>query len=99
MKHGILIRLLFCVTSLGFFLYAYIEKQNSITELRLEIPHAMRAVQAIEEENVRLQYEVDKFENPMHLMELARRPEFSHLKHPLTSEIVTIPLQSQIGVP
>lgn len=92
MKKGILLRVLICVALLCFFLYAYIEKQNAITELRLEIPHALQELQVIEQENVRLQYEIDMFENPVHLMELARRPEFSHLKHPKQDDVVTIPI-------
>ena len=39
---------------------------------------------------MRLQYEIDLFESPQHLMELARRSEFSHLKHPTAREIVQL---------
>lgn len=98
MKKGILLRVLLCVGSLCFFLYAYIEKQNAITELRLEIPHAVQELQIIEQENVRLQYAIDSFENPMHLMELARRPEFSHLKHPRTDDVLIVPIPKE-GTP
>lgn len=92
MNRGIFIRLSFCILILGVFLYAFIEKQNRITELRLQIPASARLLQAIQQENVGLQFEVDQFENPAHLMELARRPSFSHLKHPLANEIITIHL-------
>lgn len=95
MQVGILIRLLLCVLMMGLFLYAYIVKQNSITELRLQIPSASRELQTILQENTRLQFEIDRFMNPRHLMELAREPRFSHLKHPLTDEVVTIEIQKE----
>lgn len=94
MNLGIFIRLFLCVFVLGMFLYAFISKQNQITQLRLQIPIAGRALQEIQEENTRLQFEIDQFENPMHLMELSRRPEFSHLKHPFANEIITIYIPS-----
>lgn len=90
MKLGIFIRIFFCILSLAGFLYSYINKQNDITELRLQIPIEEKELQATVQENVRLQYEVDSFENPEHLMQLARKPEFSHLKHPLLKDIIEI---------
>ena len=90
MSLGIFYRIFVCIVTLGVFLYAYIIKQNQITELRLQIPVAKRALQVVNEENVRLQYEIDQFENPLNLMELAKLPQFSHLKYPLVSEIITI---------
>lgn len=90
MNLGIFIRVFLCILTLGVFLYAFINRQNHITELRLQIPVAARELQVIEQENTRLQFELDQFENPVHLMELARRPEFRHLKHPLVNEIITI---------
>jgi hypothetical protein len=90
MNRGIFIRILLCIVTVGVFLYAYISQQNSITELRLRIPITAKALQAIQEENTRLRFEIDQFESPQHLMELSRLPQFSHLKHPLLDEIVTI---------
>lgn len=75
---------------LGYFLYAYLVRQNSITELRLQIPSLCKEVEQIEEENTRLQFIIDTFENPVHLIELSRTPEYRHLKHPLNKDIVTI---------
>ena len=90
MNLAIFIRILLCILTVGCFLYGYINKQNAIVELRLQIPLAMRELKTIEEENTRLKFEIDQFESPAHLMELARRPEYSHLKHPLLNEIVTV---------
>ena len=90
MTSAIFIRILLCIAIVGILLFAYINKQNTITELRLEIPNAAKELQAVQQENTHLQFEIDQFENPQHLMELAGRPEFMHLKHPLLNEIITI---------
>lgn len=91
MNFGLLFRLFLCIVILGSFLYLYIEKQNAITKLRLEIPQLAKEVQTIDQEIIRLRFEKELFENPLHLMEIARCPEYRHLKHPLLNEIETIP--------
>ena len=48
---------------------------------------------------MRLSFAIEKFENPLHLMELARKPEFSHLKHPLVTEVVTVELPKEPSGP
>ncbi|MCH9627776.1 MAG: hypothetical protein S4CHLAM2_14200 [Chlamydiales bacterium] len=90
MNVGIFIRLFLCILMIGVFLYAYVNKQNQITELRLQIPVAAGQLRVVQQENTGLQFEIDQFENPLRLMELARLPQFSHLKHPLVNEIITI---------
>jgi hypothetical protein len=86
-----LVRIFICICSIGLTLYAVIEKQNELVELRLAIPVLTKEVKIIEEENTRLRYEIERFESPMHLMELARKPEFSHLKFPYNRDIIVLP--------
>ncbi len=88
MNRPLLVRVLLCIALLGFLLYGYISKQNAITELRLKIPKAAQEVEAIEQENIRLQFLVDQWANPRHLMELSRLPQFSHLKYPTENETI-----------
>lgn len=83
-------RLLICIFAFCLCLYAYIDKQNRVTELRLKIPEISKEIRAAAEENCRMQYQIDRFENPEHLMELAAQPAYSHLKHPLVKEVVTM---------
>lgn len=85
-----MIRILLCILVFGICLYAYIDKQNKITKLRLQIPSLVSQLQSVEQENVRLQFEIDQFESPMHLLELSKRPEYRHLKHPLQDEVIEI---------
>jgi hypothetical protein len=82
-------RLFFCVLIVGAALYAYVHKHNALIEMRIRLPLLSRELQAIEEENVRLQFAIEKFENPLHLMEIAREPQYAYLKHPLITDIIT----------
>jgi predicted HTH domain antitoxin len=87
---GILLRILVCIGACVGFLYSYIDKQNAVTRRRLEIPVLAKEIKDLKEENTRLKYEIELFESPEHLMELARYSEYSHLKHPMFKVIVTM---------
>src|SRR5277367_4512026 len=87
---GLFIRLLICISFTGLALYKYIDKINELTELRLLIPVLSREVKEIHEQNLELQYAIECFESPLHLMELARKPEFGHLKYPFFNEIILL---------
>lgn len=81
----------------GGAVYLYINALNTVIELRLAIPEAEKQLREVLAENDRLQYEVDRFESPLHLMELARKPEFSHLKAPYLPDIILVPPQEKRG--
>ncbi len=85
-----LIQILLCIFALGFTLCAYINQLNHLTELRLKIPLLQKELKLIQEENTRLQYEIDQFESPIHLMELMKQHEFVHLQFPYTKDIVVL---------
>jgi len=93
MNKGLAIRLFLCIICLCGFLYAYIKEQNVLTRLRLQIPAVTREWEGIKQENTRLQFEIDRFEDPIHLMELARQPQYRHLKYPLAKEIIQISVE------
>ena len=38
-----------------------------------------------------------RYENPMHLMELSRKPEFSHLRHPYLEDIIILPIEEHLA--
>ena len=88
---SLLFRLGCCIAVFAFCLYSYLEAQNRLTQLKIRIPEVDREIRLIREENRRLSYEVDEFLSPAHLIELAHRPEFSHLKHPLLKDVLTVP--------
>lgn len=87
---GLLIRLLICISFAGLMLYKYIDKLNDLTELRLSIPILARELKDIHEQNLELQYTIDSFESPLHLMELASKPEFGHLKYPTLNDVILL---------
>ena len=87
----LLVQIGICLTVFGFCLYSYLEKQNTLTKMKIQLPQKEKEIQMIREENRRLSYQIDQFESPSHLIELAHRPEFSHLKHPILREILTVP--------
>ncbi|MBF8263059.1 MAG: hypothetical protein HW387_724 [Parachlamydiales bacterium] len=91
MPKGLLLRLGFCLGVVCFCLYSYLNKQNELTHLKIRLPQLEKEIKLIAEENCRLQYEIDRMENPTRLIELAHRPEFSNLKHPMMKEILTVP--------
>ncbi len=95
MKLGPLARLFSCIFVLGLVLYGYIDKQNQITELRLQIPVAEQDLDVAQQQAVRLQFELDQLESPLRLMEFARKPEFRHLKHPLEGDILHISISEE----
>ena len=86
----IVIKLFICILAAATTLYAYILKQNEVTELRLAIPVLAKELRQINDENTRLKYEIDQFESPIHLMEMARKPEFGHLKYPYLKDIIIV---------
>ena len=82
-----------CFLSLSmilFFAYKYVDTLNLVTSKRLEIPKLQKKLKRLEEENIRLQYEVDKLENPAHLMHLSRRKEFQYLHYPAHNEVIIL---------
>lgn len=85
------LRIFLCIFATGITLYSYIDKQNELTELRLAIPALAKKVREIQDENTRLKYEIDRFESPIHLMELARKPEFGYLKYPYLKDEIFLP--------
>jgi hypothetical protein len=58
--------------------------------MKLCLPKVEKEILVLKEENKRLRYEIDQFENPNHLMELARSPEYSYLKHPLVKDVLKV---------
>ncbi|MBI3508819.1 MAG: hypothetical protein HY069_04230 [Chlamydiia bacterium] len=87
----LLVRLGICIGVVGCCLFSYIQAQNQLTHLKIQLPQIEKEIQILREESSRLSYEIGQFESPNHLMDLARRPEYSHLKHPVLKEVLTVP--------
>ena len=79
-----------CLLFFGLCLYSYLDMQNALTRLRIEVPKLARILRHVQEENIRLQYAIEEYENPEHLMQLAREGASGRLKFPLVKEVVTL---------
>lgn len=80
MKTGFVIRLFFILFFVTLFLYYYVDKQNQITKLRLQLPALEKEVKELRKETVYLNYQVETLESPQNLLYFLTRPEYSHLK-------------------
>lgn len=70
------------------FLFLYLHRSHQIDQLRIELPALRDEVEMLHEKNAVLQYEVDRYESPAHLIELHR--QFRYLKHPREHEVMII---------
>lgn len=86
-----LIRILICILTFGTFLYVYVDKLNAQTELQLQIPALAKEIELINQDLVHLSYEIECFKNPSHLIQLAKQPEYTHLKFPYIDDILVVP--------
>ncbi|AAD18564.1 hypothetical protein CpB0436 [Chlamydia pneumoniae TW-183] len=81
------LRLCCCLCFCGSLFYFYINKQNSLTKLRLEIPCLSVRLRQLEQQNISLRFLIDKIERPDHLMEIAALPEYQYLEYPSEESI------------
>lgn len=81
------IRILTCIVSFGFALYSYIDEQNELTELRLELPKLEKELLLLLDENDRLQYEIEKAESPIRLLHLQEDPQYKDLVYPSSDKV------------
>ncbi|MGR3972982.1 MAG: hypothetical protein QRY72_00135 [Candidatus Rhabdochlamydia sp.] len=70
--------------------YTYLQKQNECTAIKMKLPLIAKEVRKIHEHNHELHYQVSCFENPEHLIYLAKEPQYAHLKFPFTHHITQV---------
>lgn len=87
---GLLVSIFLCLGLFSACLYSYLDMQNVLTSLRIQIPELASQVRRIQEENGQLRYQIESRESPARLMEIARQNEFAHLKYPHTDEVLTL---------
>ena len=90
MSLGLLLRLIFCIFTLGFFVYHCIDQQNKVTLLKMQMPVLSKEVNAMKEKNACLHFEVGQFENPKYLFKMLQNKDYSHLKHPLEKDVMVV---------
>ena len=90
MKKHIIAQIFFFMFVVSGYVYAYLYKENMITSMRIAIAKEKDEIYQLKEDNLRLSYQVDLFENPKFLFSLAKRPEYSHLEMPFSSDILVL---------
>lgn len=88
--YAVAVRVAICLCCMSFVVYIYIDQQNTLTELRRLIPKLEKQSRRVNEDNVSLQYEIDQFREPRHLLELARKPQYRHLRFPSSDEVIIV---------
>lgn len=88
MSKYVSLRIFICIFALSFLLYRTLDQHNQLTRLRFSLPKLAKEIKLIREENKRLFYQMEHFESPEHLLELARQETYAHLKQPLLKEIL-----------
>jgi hypothetical protein len=83
-------RFFLSVAFAGFALYSYLTEQNKCTELKMRLPKIAKEIEAINQENAQLQYQIVCFESPDHLLQLSKNPEYEHLKFPYFQDVLTV---------
>lgn len=83
-------RFFFGVAFTGFAIYSYLTEQNKCTELKIRLPKLVKEIEAIHQENARLQFQIICFESPEHLLELAKNHAYAHLKFPFVQDVLTV---------
>jgi hypothetical protein len=86
----LLYRFFFSVAFAGFALYSYLTEQNKCTELRMRLPKVKKEIEAIQQENAQLRYQIVCFESPDHLLQLAKKTDYAHLKFPFVSDVMMV---------
>lgn len=90
MNKAMFFKLLLCIFIFSSCLFSYIDKKNELTVCKIELPKIVKENNILKQQIKRLKYEVDQFDNPTNLMQLAQRSEFNHLKHPFVEEVLTL---------
>ncbi len=90
MKLGGWLRLVFCFVFFSLCLFFYVHKQNELKKVKFRVSMLQKNLQVLEDDNRDLEYQNEKLENPARLMELVSLPQYNHLKHPLTRDILLI---------
>ena len=84
------LKFMICLFFFSFSVYSYLDKQNSCTALSMQLPKMMKEIEAIQEKNANLRFQIECFENPQNLLEKASSPAYAHLKFPFAEEVLTV---------
>ncbi len=74
----------------GLCFYLYVDRQNDLIKLQIELPLLRKELRLLEEENRQLLFAIEEFENPLRIMQLRKDPRFNYLKEPHEDVIIIL---------
>lgn len=74
----------------GLCFYLYVDRQNDLIKLQIELPLLRKELRLLEEENRQLLFAIEESESPLRIMQLRKDPKFSHLKDPHEDTIIIL---------
>ena len=86
----LMIRFFVTVAFCSFAIYSYLREQNKCTELKMRLPKLAKEIEALEQENAQLEYQIVCFESPENLLQLAKNPTYAHLKFPYFQDVLNV---------
>ena len=75
-------KVLWCVFFFSILTYFYLDSQNQLIQRKFKLEPLISNVQKLKEQNRHLYYEIQSFESPSNLMELAKNDSYRHLTYP-----------------
>lgn len=90
MRKALLVKLIICFAAFSFYLYSVLERQNYLNYLSYKLPLVEKELKTLEEDNVKLSYQIEEFSDPNNLLQLIKENTYSHLRYPVQQDILKL---------
>jgi hypothetical protein len=84
-----------CLAFLAGLAYLWLDRNNQLAQARLQIAPLQVACRAEAREQTRLLFEIDTFENPLHLHRLLQQERYRHLHFPRLHDVIFLTAERQ----
>ncbi len=79
-----------CFVSTAICFSLIIRDTLSLTQLKMDVPEIEQEVKTIEGEIDRLNVEITAFKSPINLIQLLKKPTYSHLSQPFEEDVIIL---------
>lgn len=86
----LLIQFWISLSIVGMALYFYVDQKNELIRLQMEIPVIEKELKGALEENTRLRYRIQQFQDPEKLLELHRQPSYATMKYSSVDQVLIL---------
>lgn len=87
----LLIQFWISLSIVGLALYLYVDQKNELIRLQMEIPVVEKELKGVLEENIRLRYRIQQFQDPQKLLELHSHPPYASMKYSSVDQVLILP--------